>query len=394
MTINLNRRTLLASSLTLGAASLTFPRMAFANAPGEKNVLLILLRGAADGMAMAAPTGDPAYAALRGATLAEYEGARQASGFFTIHPALTNVTAAFDAGEALFIHAAATSYRERSHFDGQNMLETGAAQPYAANDGWLNRLVALLAREAGDHAPKALAIAPTMPLALRGDAPASSYAPSALPEASDAFMARVALLYDADPQLGGLWQAALETQAMASAGGAGDTMRNLRDVQAAGELAASLMRGADGARIAMMEMGGWDTHANQLGAFRRNVGQIDALLGAYRTGMGAAWADTMVAVVTEFGRTVRFNGTNGTDHGTASAALVMGGAVNGGRVIADWPGLREADLYEGRDLRPTTALEQVLAGSLAEHLRLDPQMAMAQLFPGRSGAPLSGIVRG
>ena len=174
---------------------------------------------------------------------------------------------------------------------------------------------------------------------------------------------------------------------------ADDNLRNLRDAQAAGDLAASLMRGEDGARIAMIELGGWDTHANQVGAFRRNASQLDALLGAYRAGMGSAWADTMVVVATEFGRTARLNGTNGTDHGTASATLLMGGALRGGRVMADWPGLGESDLYEGRDLRPTMALESVVAGAVAEHLALDPERALARLFPGRSGAPVSGFVR-
>ena len=384
MNWTLNRRSLLAT-MAIGTAGVALPRMAFAQGGGGKNLLFVLLRGAADGMAMLAPVGDPGLAALRGPTLAEYEGARRADGFFAIHPAFDAVGTAYDAGEALFVHAAATSYRERSHFDGQNMLETGADAPYAKSDGWLNRLVAMM----GAPAPRALAIAPTLPLALRGDAPATSYAPSALPDASEAFMARVGLLYDADPQLGALWNRALETQAMA-----GDsTLRNLRDATAAGELAASLMRGPDGARIAMMELGGWDTHANQPGAFRRGASQLDALLGAYRTAMDEAWTDTMVVVVTEFGRTARLNGTGGTDHGTASAALLMGGSVRGGRVIADWPGLAESNLYEGRDLRPTIALENVLAGAVGEHMQIDPERALADLFPRRSGAPISGMVR-
>jgi uncharacterized protein (DUF1501 family) len=383
-----SRRTVLAGSLALGTASLAWPRMALAQGAGEKNLLFVLLRGAADGLSMLAPIGDPGLAALRGQTLGEYDAAPRAEGFFAIHPALTEVARAYAADEALFVHATATAYRERSHFDGQNLLETGAQTPFGRSDGWLNRLVAMLGD--GSEPPRALAIAPTLPLALRGDAPASSYAPSALPQASDAFMERVALLYEGDAQLQGLWSQALETQEMAS----GDNLRNLRDARAAGELAASLMRGSDGARVAMIELGGWDTHANQAGAFRRGATQLDTLLGAYRSGMGAAWGNTLVVVVTEFGRTARFNGTNGTDHGTASAALLVGGAVRGGRVIADWPGLGEGDLYEGRDLQATIALENVLAGGVAGHFALDPQLTLAQLFPGRSGQPLAGLLRG
>lgn len=387
MTTSLDRRSLLAGSL-LGAGTLALPRLAFAQGTGRRNLLFVLLRGAADGMAMLAPVGDPGFAALRGTTLADYENAPRLGSFFAVHPALAEIATSVAAGEALFVHAAATAYRERSHFDGQNLLESGGTAPYATKDGWLNRLAGLM--NAGAPAPlRALAIAPAVPLALRGDAPVSNYAPSALPQASEDLLARVSLLYGADGELGPLWARALETRAMA----ADDGLKNLRDASAAGELAASLMRGDSGARIGMIELGGWDTHANQRGAFARSARQLDALLAAYRTGMGAAWADTMIVVATEFGRTARLNGTGGTDHGTASAALVVGGAVRGGRVIADWPGLADGQLYEGRDLAPTIALESVIAGAVAEHLRLDPKRAMTRLFPGRSDAPLSGIIR-
>ncbi|RNJ63390.1 MAG: DUF1501 domain-containing protein [Porphyrobacter sp. IPPAS B-1204] len=383
-----DRRTLLAGSL-IGGGTLALPRIAFAQGSGTRNLLFVLLRGAADGMAMLAPVGDPGFEALRSAALADYEGAPRLGSFFAIHPALAEVAKSAAAGEALFVHAAATSYRERSHFDGQNLLETGGTAPYAAKDGWLNRLAGLM--NAGAPSPlRALAIAATVPLALRGSAPVSNYAPSALPEASEDLLSRVSQLYAGDAELGPLWASALETKEMA----VDDGMRNLRDASAAGDLAASLMRGPQGARIGMIELGGWDTHANQRGAFARSARQLDALLAAYKAGMGAGWADTMVVVATEFGRTARLNGTGGTDHGTGSAALVMGGAVRGGRVVADWPGLADRQLFEGRDLAPTIALESVLAGAVAEHLRLDPVRAMAQLFPGRSDAPLSGIVRG
>lgn len=386
----LNRRTLLAGSLVLGASGLALPRIAFAQGSGTRNLLFVLLRGAADGMALLAPVGDPGFAALRGPMLADYDDAPQLGSFFAVHPALAEIGKAATSGEALFVHAAATAYRERSHFDGQNLLETGGAAPYATKDGWLNRLAGMM-NERGPGAPlRTLAIAPTVPLALRGDAPVSNYAPSALPDASEDLIARVSQLYGQDAELGGLWSQALETRAMAG----DDGLRNLRDARATGELTASLMRGPDGARIAMVELGGWDTHANQRGAFARQARQLDALIAAYRAAMGDAWSNTMVVLATEFGRTARVNGTGGTDHGTASAALVMGGAVRGGRVIADWPGLADSQLHESRDLKPTIALESLLAGAVAEHLGLDPEGTMARLFPGRSAAPLAGIIRG
>jgi uncharacterized protein (DUF1501 family) len=389
MLTRLDRRTLLAGSLALGASGLALPRIALAQGSGTRNLLFVLLRGAADGMAMLAPVGDPGLEALRGASLADYDNAPRIGSFFALHPALAEVGKAAASGEALFVHAAATAYRERSHFDGQNLLETGGTAPYATKDGWLNRLAGLLAETHKGEVPRALAVAPAVPLALRGPAPVSSYAPSALPDASADFMARVAALYDGDAELAGLWSRALETRAMAS----DDGLRNLRDAGANGALVASLMKGEKGARIAMIEVDGWDTHANQRGAFARSARGLDALLAAYKAGMGENWANTLVIVATEFGRTAKLNGTGGTDHGTAGAALVLGGGVNGGRVIADWPGLSASQLYEGRDLAPTIALESVLTGAVAAHFGLDPAQAMARLFPGRGAKPLSGLLK-
>jgi uncharacterized protein (DUF1501 family) len=389
MLTRLDRRTLLAGSLTLGASGLALPKIALAQTTGPKKLLFVLLRGAADGMSMLAPVGDPGFEALRGGALADYANAPKIGSFFALHPALAEVGKAAAAGEALFIHGAATAYRERSHFDGQNLLETGGTAPYASKDGWLNRLTALLGETGHAAPPRALAIAPAVPLALRGAAPVSSYAPSALPAATSDFLTRVAALYEADSELAGLWSRALETRAMAG----DDNLNNLRDAAANGTLVASLMKGERGAGIAMIEVDGWDTHANQRGVFARQARGLDAMLAAFRTGMAGEWRDTMVLVATEFGRTAKLNGTNGTDHGTASAAMVLGGSVKGGTVQADWPGLAPGQLYEGRDLAPTIALENVLAGAVAEHLRLDPALTLARLFPGRTAKPLGGFVR-
>jgi uncharacterized protein (DUF1501 family) len=390
MLTRLNRRTLLAGSLALGASGLALPRIALAQTSGPRKLLFVLLRGAADGLSMLAPVGDPGFEALRGAALADYANAPKIGSFFALHPAFAEVGKAAQAGEALFVHAAATAYRERSHFDGQNLLETGGTAPYASKDGWLNRLVGLLAENGRAEPPRALAIAPTVPLALRGAAPVSSYAPSALPAASGDFMTRVAALYETDSELAGLWARALETREMA----ADDGLNNLRDASANGALVASLMQGERGAQIAMIEVDGWDTHANQRGVFARQARGLDALLAAYRGGMGTEWRDTLVLVATEFGRTAALNGTNGTDHGTAGAAMMLGGGVIGGKVLADWPGLGAGQLYEGRDLAPTIALESVLASAVAGHLGLDPVQAQTRLFPGRTAKPLTGLVRG
>ncbi|OYW46532.1 MAG: hypothetical protein B7Z08_06965 [Sphingomonadales bacterium 32-68-7] len=381
----IDRRQILIGGAALGAATLFVPSLAAAQATGPKRLLFVLLRGAADGLGLLAPVGDPDFERQRGVLAEDFAGAPKIGGMFAFHPGLERTAAMFASGEALVAHAVASSYRERSHFDAQNLLETGGASAHALRDGWLNRLLGQL----GTPRPTGLAIAPAIPLALRGALPVTNFAPSPLPDAAAPLLARVGELYAGDDQLHALWQQALATRAMAgdSAGG------NLRNAEVAGTLAASLMSGPGGAGIAMLDLDGWDTHANQRGALARQLRQLDALLGAYRSGMGEAWGDTLVLVATEFGRTVRLNGTGGTDHGTAGAALVLGGAVRGGRVIADWPGLADAALHDGRDLRPTGSLEAVLAGAAAAHFALDPAPTMAALFPGRQHAAVPGLLK-
>ena len=265
---------------------------------------------------------------------------------------------------------------DRSHFDGQNVLETGGTGAYQLKDGWLNRLLGLLPKaESG-----AVAISSTIPVALRGPAEVSSFAPSALPQASDDLMARVASLYAADVQLHALWETAVATRAMAGdLSGAGG-----RNAAATGALAAKLMSGPGSARVAMIETGGWDTHSAQKGRLAAQLGGLDKLIAALRDGLGPAWSDTLVLVATEFGRTVAVNGTGGTDHGTGSAAMLLGGAVAGGRVVADWPGLGPPALYEGRDLKPTLGLDVLVSGALAQHYHLEPARVAGALFPAQA----------
>ncbi len=381
----LDRRKLLQSTAALGALGLFAPGMAFAQtAATAKRLFVVVQRGAADGLGTIAPIGDPGFTRLRGQWLDSYSEARKLDSIFALHPALKRIGAMYGKGDALFAHAVATTYRERSHFDGQNLLETGGTRAYEHDDGWLNRLLGLLPQD--DFS--ALALAPTVPMALRGPNRVTSYAPSALPDASSQLMERITMLYAGDEQLHSLWESAQATREMA-----GDTgLRNLRNAKATGELAASLMRDDDGARLMMFDSPGWDSHANQPGQLNRNLTTLDTLLGAYRDGMGELWKDTLVLVATEFGRTAAINGTNGTDHGTASAAMLLGGSVRGGRVVADWPGLRSQDLYEERDLMPTTSLEAVLASSVAGHFGIDPARALLALFPGRTLKPVGGLV--
>ena len=364
-----DRRNFLGAGGISAAALLANPRLAFAKAATDKRFLFIIQRGAADGLAILAPTGDPAYSGLRGDLAAPLAGGAKLDGMFTLHPALAATAQLYAAKQALFVHAVASPYRDRSHFDGQNVLESGAAGAYRLKDGWMNRLLGQLP---GD---KAIALSPAVPLALRGAIPVESYAPSALPDAADDLMLRAGDLYARDAQLGPLWNEALAARAKA-----GDLAIG-KGGAALGALAARQMSGPGGARVGMIETNGWDTHTGQNGRLTAQLRQLDATIDAFRTGLGAEWANTMVLVATEFGRTAHANGTGGTDHGTGAMAMLVGGAVAGGRVLADWPGLGPSALYESRDLKPTTDLDALVAGAMAQHFGLDPARAAGLLFP-------------
>lgn len=381
----IDRRSLIRSG-ALAVGMLAAPRMAFARTAGDKRFVFIIQRGAADGLNTVAPVGDSGLRAARAALVDDMGAPLKLDAMFALHSALAQAGALYASGEALFGHALATANRDRSHFDAQNILETGGAQAYAEHSGWMNRMLGLLpANEA-----KALAVAQAVPMALRGDRPVASYAPTALPGASADLMTRVSGLYEGDVQLHALWEQAMQTRALTDdiSGGNG------RNGKATGDLAARLLAPADGARVMMIETGGWDTHSGQKARLGQQLGGLDAMIGAMKAGLGPAWADTLVLVATEFGRTVAANGTGGTDHGTASAAMLFGGGVKGRRVIADWPGLRTTDLVDGRDLKPTIALESFVAGAVAAHFGLDPALVARTLYPAVAGVkPLGNLLR-
>ena len=365
--MTLDRRSFLGS-----AALLTVPRMLFAQAATERRFVFIIQRGAADGLNTVVPYADPAYARLRGALAVDAATALKLDGTFALHPNLVELHRLHAAGQASFVHAVASPYRDRSHFDGQNVLETGGSAPYQLKDGWMNRLVGILPRAA----KQPIAFAPAVPMALRGAIEVSSYAPTSLPQANDDLLMRVEQLYARDAQLHALWSSAIEARGMAGGMGGGGTRQ---DAGALGRMAAGFLARADGPRIAMIETSGWDTHSAQNARLANQLRGLDNLLAGLRDGLGTAWAQTMVLVATEFGRTVAANGTAGTDHGTASVAMLVGGAVQGGRVIADWPGL--ASLYEGRDLRPTMGLDALIASACGECFGVEPERVGRALFP-------------
>jgi uncharacterized protein (DUF1501 family) len=369
----LNRRYFVTAGV-LGLGVAAFPGAGWAAPGANKKFVFIIQRGAADGLATLAPTGDSDFLRARGDLAADALMGTKLDDMFTLHPAMTESAKLFALKQASFVHALASSYRERSHFDAQNILESGAGRPYGRDDGWLGRLLTLLPRDDA----KGLAVAPSVPLALRGPIAANSYAPSRMPDANSDLMSRLTNLYAEDAQLSDLWSGAQAAEAMA--GAPADQL--LKGGAALGQMTAGLMQGPNGARVVMLETNGWDTHFQQKGRLNGALKQVDALIGSLRDSLGSEWQNTLVMVATEFGRTVAFNGTGGTDHGTASAAMLFGGALaNGGNIVADWPGLKASQLYEGRDLKPTMRFEQFASDALARHYGLDPVRTRTSLFP-------------
>lgn len=394
----LNRRTLLAAST--GAAALSVPLCAFGQAQAtNKRLLILILRGGMDGLSAAPPIGDPAYAGVRGRLALPRTGQGAAlplDDTFGLHPDLPKLHALYRAGELLPIHACATAYRERSHFDAQNVLETGAAAPFARAEGWLNKALAALPPARPEMA---MALAAQAPLILRGAAPVATWSPSALPDVHSDTLERLLALYDRrDPALANALESAMSANLVAMESGAHEMGgRGGRNLPAMAQIAARFLKDANGPIAAVLETSGWDTHANQgavQGALARNLRQLDDGVEALKAEMGAEWDNIVVVVATEFGRTVAPNGAGGTDHGTGAAAFLAGGAVNGGRLLADWPGLSNRALHEGRDLRPTTDLRAIFKGVLADHLQVSAAALERDVFPDSRGvAPAVDLIR-
>ena len=349
--------------------------LALAAAPIDRRFVVVILRGALDGMAAVVPYGDANLASWRAELVPAAPGSENGlldlGGFYGLHPALTGLHDIYKAGELLPVHAVAGHYRSRSHFEAQDYLESGADQRMTS--GWLNRAVGLLPAAEATSSPggPALAVGMSMPLLLRGPATVGSWAPQSFgPPSADLYL-RMAALTSSDPVIGpamseGLRERGFSTETLAS--GAMPTGENPREkygFPALASAAGRMLAAPDGPRIAALEIGGWDTHSGQMGRLNGPLRQLDDGLVALKTGLGPAWSRTVVLVMTEFGRTVRVNGTRGTDHGTGTVAFVLGGAVAGGRVQANWPGLARANLFEDRDLQPTADLRSVAKGLLA-----------------------------
>ncbi len=389
------RRTFLRATAAFGALT---PASHALGAARDPRLVTIVLRGALDGMAAVAPIGDPAYAGLRGDFALAKGSALPLDGFFALHPAMPQFARLYQARQALLVHAASSPYRGRSHFEGQDVLESGQAGVGRAESGWMNRLLQALpaGRNAGHGG---LAVGALTPLIMRGPAPVLGWAPQSL-KAEDDLARRVLSLYrHADPALREALARGLDTNRMAANAGMGlgaadkGAGQAHADMVKTAEGAARLLAQDNGPRIAALAFDGWDTHVNEIARLAQLLAGLDAALATFEQTLGPRWAATAILVVTEFGRTVQINGTGGSDHGTGSVAFLVGGAVKGGRVVADWPGLAPGSLFEGRDLKPTTDLRALASGLVTEHLGVSQKVLGATIFPGSEQVrPLTGLI--
>lgn len=371
--------------LAVAAGTMATPRP-------DARLVVVLLRGAMDGLAAVQPYGDPDFRALRGPLAlpdpGQEGGLFDLGGFFGLHPALSRLHGLFRSDQALMLQAVAGPYRSRSHFDAQDMLESGAESRLSS--GWLNRaLQAMPARPDNGAARLGLAVGLDMPLLLRGQAPVGMYAAPRGARPDPDLYARFHDLTHDDPLIGPAVQEGLRARGFAS-DRLDDGMRKAGGgFPALCGIAGKLLADPDGPRVAALDIGGWDTHQAQAGRLAVPLQRLDEGLGALKAQLGTAWDQTAVLIVTEFGRTVRINGSMGTDHGTGGAAFLVGGAVAGGKVMTDWPGLGTGKLFENRDLQPTADLREVAKGVLRDHLGLPPH-ALEAAFPGSLGVPPRG----
>lgn len=385
----LRRRLLVASA---AAASTAWARLSLAAVGGaaDARFVFVVLRGGMDGLMAVPVPGDPQFSAARGPLA--IEAALPLHGGFALHPLLAGLHAMVLGGEAVVLHATGLPYRERSHFDAQQVLESGGLRPHALNTGWLGRALQASGRQG-------LALATAVPLALRGAEQVDTWSPSQLPEPQPDLLSRLSALYEPDPALAAALRRARalhdepEMRAASRSRGPGGAAALVNK-------AVEQLTAAQGPRVAMLELTGWDSHVNQAapqGGTANALRTLDRVLTGLRDGLiaGGVWPRTVVLVATEFGREVAPNGTGGTDHGSGGAAFVAGGAVRGGRVIADWPGLAPAQRFEGRDLRITTELHAVLRELLADHLQVSRAALDTVVLPGSAAAaPRLDLLRG
>lgn len=393
----LDRRRLLTglglSGMAVGGLGLTFLGQAQAQVTSARPKLVVILaRGAMDGLSVTAPYADADYQRLRGSLAlpapGEPNGGLALEAGFALHPALSGLHALYGQGQLRFAPAVAIPTRIRSHFDAQDILETGGERLRQSDTGWLNRAL-------GSLNGRGLSIGAQTPLILRGEAETSSWAPGGRIGSEERIAALLQDLYVEDRLLATGLARGLETEAQARAMTSGSDMAPRRlEAEGLGTAVARLMTGETGADVVALSLEGWDTHARQAAQMQTRLTQLDRLVAGLQLGLGSEWSRTILIVATEFGRTARINGTQGTDHGTASTLLLAGGALRRGGPVGDWPGLSDSALFEGRDLAPTLDVRSIFKSVLSDHLGVDRRALHDLVFPdSQAEAPLlAGLV--
>ncbi|WP_420011280.1 DUF1501 domain-containing protein [Tateyamaria sp.] len=379
MTSELSRRTFLTRTGLLGcslAASPLITPVSFAQTPWDTRLVVIILRGGMDGLDAVQPYGDPALRTLRGDLSAGPQGgAIDLDGYFAMHPALAPLMPIWEAQQLAFVHAVSTPYRDkRSHFDGQDLLEAGTSELVGARDGWLNRMLQAVP---GVHAQTAYAIGRGDMQVLQGAAEVANWAPGSELRLSPQAIRLMELVAASDLAM---LNALNEAQLLTEASREGVTQRVPGYVQVAEFAAQQLSKDA---RIAAFSLNGWDTHSNQGNTLRPALERLAETLTTLKSKMrGNTWKKTAVIAMTEFGRTARQNGTRGTDHGTGGLMVLAGGAIRGGRVYGDWPGLGDGALYQDRDLMPTGDVRAHTGWIMRGLMGLDQSVIENAIFPG------------
>ncbi|ATC31505.1 DUF1501 domain-containing protein [Caulobacter vibrioides] len=397
MTAAMNRRSLLGLGASLGFTVNLFGTQGFAATEGDlarKKLVVVICRGGMDGLSVSPPVGDQNYAALRGSIAMRRDQVLMLDDTFGLHPELKSVFALAQNGQARIAPAIASPDRARSHFEAQDVLETGSAKVYGAETGWLNRTLEALTPV---RKVEGLSVGTTAPLILRGKVQAASWSPGKGVDETARLPMMLQDLYRSDPLLGPAFARGLETEAMAETamatqasgsamGGAGQNRGGSETARKLGSTLGGFLTQAGGPQIAAVSLDGFDTHANQPGPIATRLSAMDAMLDGLHTGLGAEWKNTVVVVVTEFGRTARINGTGGTDHGTASTGLILGGALKRGGIVGDWPGLADKALFENRDTAPTLDMRGLFKGVLADHMGVDRALLENKVFPDSANA--------
>lgn len=408
----IDRRSLLRGLGVLGCSAAAHPFMtsvtlagADGGAPlGDHRLVVIILRGAMDGLDVVRPLGDPAFAGYR-PTLAQSESL-DLDGYFGLHAGLLGLHPLWHAGHLAFVHATSTPYRDkRSHFDGQDLLEAGTSPDMPSahmRDGWLNRM---LQSVPGLQSETAFAVGRQEMRIVRGPAPVMDWSPDTAVNLSPQAQLLLEQVYHDDP----LFQAAAAEAMMLSeiemaeemaeelsGGMMGDMTAQpkgakLGEADRVADYAAERLRGAT--RIATFSLTGWDTHKGQGKGLGRALARLERAILRLQSGLGPEiWGKTTILAMTEFGRTVAENGTGGTDHGTAGAMLVAGGAIRGGKIYGQWPGLSEADLFNRRDLMPTSDVRAWAAHAMRGLYGFDTALLQGKVFPGLDMGADPGLI--